>query len=258
MNNKKIAIVTGAAGSIGSAICEKFLDNDYIVVALDKDILGLKKLQTTCIKKEESLIVKEVDITDEKLISSIISSTYNDLGRIDVLVNNAGGNLTTLMSNTTSKEWKADIELNLNSAYYLCNKVIPLMVAHGGGDIVNISSVNGLSTFGDPGYSAAKSGLISLTKFIAVEYGKNNIRANVVCPGTVRTQAWDVYIKDNPDFFTTVKNYYPSARVCEPEDVANPVFFLCSTESIGMNGSTVVVDGGLTAGNPTVMKSFTE
>jgi NAD(P)-dependent dehydrogenase (short-subunit alcohol dehydrogenase family) len=117
------------------------------------------------------------------------------------------------------------------------------------GSIVIVGSVNGLSTFGNPAYSAVKAGLVSFTHSMAVEYGPYNIRANIVCPGTVRTPAWAKRIERNPEIFEGLKKWYPLGRVAEPQDVALAIAFLASDDAAFISGAVLPVDGGLMAGN---------
>ena len=126
------------------------------------------------------------------------------------------------------------------------------MVAQGGGAIVNIGSVNGLMYFGNPAYSAAKAGLLSLTRSIAVEYGPKGVRANMVSPGTIRTNApsWTARLKRDPKVFDKLARWYPVGRVGRPTDIAAAVAFLAADEAAFVNGTNLVVDGGLTAGMP--------
>jgi NAD(P)-dependent dehydrogenase (short-subunit alcohol dehydrogenase family) len=131
------------------------------------------------------------------------------------------------------------------------------MMAGSGGAIVNIGSVNGLSALGHPAYSAAKAGLENYTKALATEFGHHNIRANLVCPGTVRTPAWEARVRKNPQVFERLRKWYPLGRVAEPIDVARAVAFLASDAAGFINGTTLVVDGGLTAGNSVLASELT-
>jgi NAD(P)-dependent dehydrogenase (short-subunit alcohol dehydrogenase family) len=125
------------------------------------------------------------------------------------------------------------------------------------GAIVIVGSVNGLATFGNPAYSAAKAALISLTRSMAVEYGPFGIRANIVCPGTVRTPAWTRRIARKPDVLDNLQKWYPLGRVAEPVDVARVIAFLASDDAAFVSGAVLPVDGGLMAGNRIMTSEIT-
>jgi NAD(P)-dependent dehydrogenase (short-subunit alcohol dehydrogenase family) len=123
------------------------------------------------------------------------------------------------------------------------------MAKRGSGCLVLISSVNGLSHFGNPAYAAAKAGLIAYAKAIAVERGAQGVRANVVCPGSVRTPAWDHRLAARPDLLDAVVAHYPLGRIVTPDEVTNAVLFLAAPAASGITGAVLTVDAGLTAGN---------
>jgi NAD(P)-dependent dehydrogenase (short-subunit alcohol dehydrogenase family) len=131
------------------------------------------------------------------------------------------------------------------------------MQAKGGGAIVNVGSVNGLSTFGDPAYSAAKAGMVSLTQSMAMEYGRYGIRVNIVCPGTVRTPIWQHRVDREPEILTKLGKWYPLGRVADPIDIAKAVGFLASDDAAAITGVVLPVDCGLTAGNIVMTRELT-
>ncbi len=135
--------------------------------------------------------------------------------------------------------------------------VLPGMQDRGRGTIVSVSSVNGLTTLGHPGYSAAKAGLISFTKSLAVEYGRYGIRANVICPGTVRTPVWNDRIRRKPEIFEELVKWYPLRRVVDPADLAKAAAFLASDDASAITGVVLPVDCGLMAGNIVMSSELT-
>lgn len=256
MKSRRVVIVTGAAGCIGTAICQRFLKEGDLVVAVDNNLDSLHSMPERMAINCDALVLRGADVANEEEVRQLVAEIIARFSRISVLINNVGGNKTTLFSNTSSSDWKADLDLNLNTAFYCAHYSLPYMVERGEGVIVNIGSVNGINIYGDPGYSAAKAGLINFTKFLATEYGGKGIRVNVVCPGTVKTEAWKEMLKKRPTFYDDIKKLYSSNKICDPNDVAGPVYFLCGQDAAGINGSTLVVDGGLTAGIPHIMKTF--
>jgi NAD(P)-dependent dehydrogenase (short-subunit alcohol dehydrogenase family) len=133
------------------------------------------------------------------------------------------------------------------------------MLAERKGAIVNVGSVNALLALGNPAYSAAKAGLINLTKALATEYGRRGIRANMVSPGTIRTESpsWQKRLARDPQVFEKLARWYPVGRVGEPSDIAAAIAFLASDEAAFVNGANLVVDGGLTAGNAPMIEELT-
>lgn len=133
---------------------------------------------------------------------------------------------------------------------YLCSKaVLPTMIEQKTGAIVNISSVNGLMGLSEEAYSAAKAGVINLTKNMALKYGQHNIRTNVICPGTIQTPIWQARLDNDPQIFDQLAAWYPLGRVGQPEDVAKAALFLASDDASWITGTVLTVDGGLTAGS---------
>lgn len=257
MKIQRVVIVSGAAGCIGRAICKRFLQSGDVVIAVDNNLDSLESMAAKININCDSLVLSCADATNEQDVYRVVAETLKKFNKISILINNVGGNRTTLLRETNSFDWKSDIDLNLNTAYYFSSASMPHMLEMQEGVIVNIGSVNGINIYGDPGYSAAKAGLINFTKFLATEYGAKGIRANIVCPGTVRTDAWAKMLIDRPEFYEDVRQLYSSNEICSPDDVAGPVYFLCSADAKAINGATLVVDGGLTAGVPFIMKKFT-
>ena len=158
---------------------------------------------------------------------------------------------------TEPADWENEVASNLNGAYACAHAVLPQMVARQSGSIVSVGSVNGLLALGDPAYSAAKAGLIAMTKAIAVEYGRYQIRANCVVPGTVRTPIWDQRRAKDPNVLKTLERWYPLGRIVEPDEVARVIAFLASDAASAVTGVAIPVDCGLTAGNIVMARELT-
>lgn len=256
MNNKKVALITGAAGGIGRELCLKFYQLNYLIAGLDKNRIKLESLLNDFGFDPQRFLGIEVDITIPTEINKAIETVKKKLGEISLVINSAGGPTSNTIAQTTNEQWNEDISLNLNSVFYLLSSVLPRMVELRNGVIINIGSVNGLSIYGHPAYSAAKAGLIHLTKFLAVEYGKHGIRTNIICPGTVKTEAWKARIDKNSNIWEELKPLYPTKSLLEPSDVAEIASFLASSSARMINGSTIIVDGGLSAGIEYIAESF--
>ena len=179
----RVAVVTGGSRGIGAAISKALQAAGYKVAAnyAGNDEAAAK------FKAETGIPVYKWDVSNYEACVAGLKQVEADLGPVEVLVNNAGFSSHPTFARTTPDSWQHEVNGNLNSAYYCAHAVLEGMKANRGGSIVAIGSVNGLGALGDPAYSAAKAGMISLTKSIAVEYGRFNIRSNIVLPGTVRT-----------------------------------------------------------------------
>jgi NAD(P)-dependent dehydrogenase (short-subunit alcohol dehydrogenase family) len=248
----KMVAITGAAGGIGQCLCRHFASEGASIAAIDKSpsvAAFADEMNSSGARVTHAI----ADISDKEQVAK----AFKTLGPIDVLVNNAGFSAHPTFAKTDPEDWDYDISGNLNGAYYCAHAVLPGMKEKGGGSIVTIGSVNGLSGFGDPAYSAAKAGLVSLTRSLAMEYGRHNIRANIVLPGTVRTPLWDLKAGKDDTTFERLRKWYPLGRIVEPIDVARTVGFLASDAAAAITGASLVVDCGLTAGNIVMTRELT-
>lgn len=248
----KTVAITGAAGGIGRHLCRHFAALGATIAAIDRseDVLEFAaELQAEGI----GVLAAVMDIG--KPVS--VADGFARFGAVHVLVNNAGGSKTPTLALTTPQSWQSDVNDNLNGAYNCAHAVLAQMAERRSGAIVNIGSVNGLQALGDPAYSAAKAGMIALTQAIAVEYGRFNIRANIVLPGSVRTRLWDERALKDPNILKTLERWYPLGRIVEPQEVAQVVAFLASDAASAITGAAIPVDCGLMAGNIVMSRELT-
>jgi NAD(P)-dependent dehydrogenase (short-subunit alcohol dehydrogenase family) len=254
----RVALVTGAVGGIGTAIVEVFLAEGAGVILCDRALSEVAARVATLQAAGARVAAAPADITDHAALAAAVTAATAELGAVDIVVANAntGAGAATLQA-TTAASWRADTADNLAGQFNTVDVVIAGMQQRRGGSIVFVGSVNGLATFGNPAYSAVKAGLVSLTKSMAVEYGRFNIRANIVCPGTVRTPAWAKRVARKPEIFEELKKWYPLGRVAEPSDVARAIAFLASDDAAFISGVVLPVDGGLMAGNRIMTSELT-
>ena len=252
--DESIVLITGATGGVGQGLCRYFCERGATVLALGRNRDLLEQLGKDMGKNYNPVAV---DVTDLSGLKAAVRSVTNKIGDVDILVNNAGAATATALANLTPESWQRDINLNLTGAYHGVETVKEAMFARREGVIMNIGSVNSLSTLGHPAYSAAKAGLISYTKSLAVEYGPKGIRANLLNLGTVKTKAWNERVARNPRIFEDLKKWYPLRNFAEPQDVAAICGFLASADARFITGAIIPVDAGLTAGNPVMAAELT-
>ncbi|GAA0370180.1 SDR family NAD(P)-dependent oxidoreductase [Actinoallomurus spadix] len=233
-------VVTGGGAGIGRAIALRFGAEGARVVVADVDAASAGR---TAGEVPGALPVA-VDVTDRESVRAALA----DLS-VDVLVNNAGGATDAAFETLPEDAWDRDVNLCLKGTFLCTQAVLPAMLRRGGGAIVNVASVNGITHLGNEAYSAAKAGVLSLTRSVAARYGPAGIRCNAVAPGTIRTNAWDERERHSPGVLDRVAGWYPLRRVGTPDDVAAAVLFLASDEAAWISGATLPVDGGLLAGN---------
>lgn len=236
----KSVLITGAGGGIGHALVAAFRNASAIVSGADREASMLDGLGLT-----NALIA---DLGDTRATDAAVRTYMNENGAPDIVISNAGYTRAETLDHLDIAIWESEMAINLNGAYALTGPIVDAMSARGAGNLVFISSVNGLMHFGNPAYAAAKAGLIAYAKAIAVERGSSGVRANVVCPGSVRTPAWDHRLAADPGLLAKVLPHYPLGRLVTPEEVASAALFLASPAASGITGVALAVDGGLTAG----------
>ena len=252
----RVVAVTGAAGGIGQELCRYFTSEGAKLAAFDRHeaVVELARELDATDRRAHAAVV---DIGEPAAVESAFARAVAALGPIDILINNAGATRNPILERTTPESFRDDVNVNVNGAYNCAHAVLPEMARRRSGVIVNIGSVNGLAAYGDAAYSAGKAGMISLTRSIAMEYGRYNIRAHIVCPGTVRTPIWTERAARNPEILAKLARWYPLRRIVEPIEVVRAVAFLASDAASGITGAVLPVDCGLTAGNLVMARELT-
>ena len=233
-------LLTGSTGGIGGAILNKLLQNKANVIAT-----GTNEKKLDIIKKKFSdVIVKKFDITNHGTIQDFIEEC-NEIfqKKIDVLINNAGITNDNLAIRMKDEEWNKVINLNLTSSFLLTKNTIKKMLKNKNGKIINITSVVGhTGNIGQANYAASKAGLIGMSKSLALEYGKKNIKVNCISPGFIKS---DMTENINESYKKTLEEKISLERFGTPDDVANVVLFLSSELSDYITGETIHVNGGM-------------
>ena len=239
LENKNI-IVTGASGGIGNSIVKKLNKAGANILASGTRIEKLEELK----KNFENIKILKFDISQSDKIAEFIENATNELGgSLDGLVNNAGITQDNLAIRMSLEEWQKVININLTSTFLMSKFAIKKMLKNKSGKIVNITSVVGhTGNLGQANYTASKAAIVAMSKSLAIEYAKKNININCISPGFIKTA-----MTDNIDekFKEVIISKIPSARLGEPDDIANAVLFLSSDQSDYINGETMHVNGGM-------------
>jgi NAD(P)-dependent dehydrogenase (short-subunit alcohol dehydrogenase family) len=248
----KTAIVTGAGCGIGEATARLMVREGASVVVADINRTAAERVAADL----RNAVVAEVDVSDEPSVVRMVETAVDAFGGLDVLHNNAhDASMAAADTDLVSMDMAVFdrlIAVNLKGVVMGCKHAIPHMLARGGGAIVNTASIDGFVGRGvRAAYGASKAGVVLLTKSVASQYGSRGIRCNAVAPGFVLTPAREGLTRDELELVSTS---YPMPRLCGPEDVANAVVFLASSEAAFVNGTTLMVDGGATVYRPSASR----
>ena len=233
-------IVTGATGGIGNSIIQKLYDAGANILATGTKDEKLQELK----KKFQNIQTFKFDISQTENLENFIEDATKKLGgKLDCIINNAGITQDNLAIRMSIEEWKKVIDINLTSTFLISKFAIKKMLKNKKGKIINITSVVGhTGNLGQSNYTASKAGIVAMSKSLAIEYAKKNININCISPGFIKTAMTD---KIDEKFKEVIISKIPSARLGEPEDVANAVIFLASSYSDYINGETLHVNGGM-------------
>ena len=236
----KNIIVTGASGGIGNSIVKKLNESGANILASGTRVEKLEELK----KNFKNIKILKFDISQSRKIEEFIENATIELGgSLDGIVNNAGITQDNLAIRMSLDEWQKVININLTSTFLMSKFAIKKMLKNKSGKIVNITSVVGhTGNLGQANYTASKAGIVAMSKSLAIEYAKKNINVNCISPGFIKTAMTD---KINDKFKEVIVSKIPSARLGEPDDIANAVLFLSSDQSDYINGETIHVNGGM-------------
>ena len=250
----KVAVITGAASGQGRAAARLFAKEGARVVVADLNDEGAQEVVRDITDSGGEAATARVDVSREAEVENMIRQAVEEFGRLDVLFNNAGVGYSASdrmkmasVVETPEKDWDAILAINLKGVAMGCKHAIPIMEEQGGGAIVNNASINAL--VGLPGadaYTAAKGGIVSLTRVLAVDWGPKNIRINCICPGGVETPMIAPVLSDE-QVLSLMRESTPLGRLARPEEIAQVALFLASDEASYLNGAILPVDGGWTA-----------
>jgi NAD(P)-dependent dehydrogenase (short-subunit alcohol dehydrogenase family) len=241
----KSGIVTGGARGIGRELAAAFAAAGARVAIWDTDTDAARQAAT---EVGAGAIADTVDVTDEDGVGAAVETVLGAFGQIDFLINNAGIRHVAPIAEEPVEAWRRTIDVNVNGTFICSKAVIPAMVAAGGGHIVNLASMAGeLALRERAAYNTSKAAIVGLTKSIAVEVGDAGVYCNAVAPGVIETPLSAPYFEDE-SMVKVLRENSPMGRWGQVDEISGPVLFLCSEESSFVNGVTLFVDGGWTAG----------
>jgi len=248
----RVALITGGTSGIGLSTAKVFLqEGAKVSIAGTSAEKGRKAVEQLGGKQQGVLFIR-ADVANERDVRRLIEKTVSEFGRIDILFNNAGIIIGKTVEELTEEEWDRVIDVNLKSVFLVSKHTIPHMNFQGGGVIVNNSSCNGIvGDYSASAYCASKGGVALLTKAMALDYAKKNIRINAICCGEIETP---MFLQEACTFGMSVDQYreeivksHPIGRIGKPEEAAKAVLFLSSDDSSFITGTLLSVDGGYTA-----------
>ena len=245
----KVCVITGAGGGMGREAVQLFTAEGAKVCAADVALDAVEETVEAC--PDGSAFAARVDVTDEQAVEEMMTSTVERFGGIDVLYNNAGISPADDASilDTSVEAWQRVQDVNAKGVFLCCKHGLPRLIERGGGSIVNVASfvaILGAAT-SQISYTASKGAVLSMTRELAVQFARQNIRVNALCPGPVETPLLLSIYGSDPAALERRRIHWPTGRLAKPREIVNAALFLASDESSYVNGATFVVDGGLTA-----------
>ena len=248
----KVALITGGGTGIGAAVAGRFVAEGakVCITGRRREMLD----QVAEVLPAGSVAVFCGDVTEEGNAQRMVDTALGFTGRLDVLVNNAAIEINAGVADMDPGDWRKMLEVNLTGPFLMMKAALPTMITAHAGSIINVASLAGLVAVpGGPAYCTTKAGLIHLTKQVALDYGKENVRCNVVCPGPIRTKMLESNFAPLAEFlhtdmdgvFEKMSNHVPLHRTATPAEIAGLFVFLASEDSNFMTGSTIVIDGGV-------------
>lgn len=246
----KAVFITGAASGIGLAMANAFAANGAHLALFDINATALEQARAELGEAHPGIQLETIagSITDSQVVEDAIRQAVTRFGRIDVLLNNAGIAMNRPTLELSADDWRRALDINLNGVFYCAQAAGRHMVAQGGGVILNTASMYGLSAAPErAAYCASKAAVVMLTKVLAIEWAKANVRVNAIAPGYVQTALVDQLVRDGRMDLDALTARTPAGRLAQPEEIAGVALFLAADAAAFINGQTLVADGGWTA-----------
>jgi len=246
----KIAIVTGGGVGIGRSVAVEFARAGADVVVASRKLENLEPVTAEIKTLGRRSFAMAVDVRQEDAVKELVERTVRDLGRLDIMVNNAGASFRANPEDITANGWNTVVQINLNGVFFGCKWAGRQMMAQGGGVIINVSSIAGTNGSAMmPHYGDAKAAVVNYTRSLGMAWGRKNVRVNCIAPGPIETEGYmGVLTKQDPAVakkaYDTVASRVGMGRWGKVEEIAFPCIFLASDASSFMTGETIIVDGG--------------
>ncbi|AKK27880.1 MULTISPECIES: SDR family NAD(P)-dependent oxidoreductase [Mycobacteriaceae] len=245
----RVAIVTAAAAGIGSAIATRWCRDGGSCVMADTDTAGLETAVAALAASGARVCGVAGDVCRRDVANRVVERALAEFGRLDALFNVVGVSLPRNVEEISEEEWRDQFDANLGSVFQMSKPVIPVLRSAGGGAIVNVASTAGiLAENRCSAYSASKGGVILLTKNMALDFARDNIRVNAIAPGGTRTPRIERFLSEHPEHASMMTDICVMQRFAQPEEIAAPAVFLASPDASFITGAVLPVDGGMTAG----------
>lgn len=249
VKTNRTVVVTGGASGIGFEIAAQFSKEGYRVALLDHDVLALENALKELNVDGVRCMAAVADVTKKEAVTAAFKAIREQVGKIDVLINNAGISRDSRLINMTEENWDLVVDVNLKSQFLCCKEAVPDMLEAQSGRIINISSRAWLGGFGQANYSASKGGVVSLTRSLAIELAKDGITVNAIAPGIIDTPLLQSYTEETRE---RLAKTVPARRVGSPGDVAQAALFFADEKASYITGQTLYVCGGRSLSSPSV------
>ena len=242
----KVAVVTGGASGIGEHTVRKMVKEGAKVVIADLNDALAAKLVEELNANEKRVVYQRTNVAKEEEVEALVQRAVDEFGKLDVMVSNAGIGGVGAAEDVTLEDWHKVLAVNLDGVFLSAKHAIKVMKKHGGGSVINMASILGHVGFaGSIAYTSSKGAVVNMTRALAVEYAKDKIRVNAVCPGFIMTPLVKVHMSE--EALNHLISLHPLGRLGNSEEVANAVVFLASDAASFVTGSSLMVDGGYTA-----------
>jgi len=244
----EVALVTGAGSGIGAATAVELADRGAAVALLDRSAEGAASTAARIRERDGTAVVVAADVTDDGAVARAVETAERELGPLSTVVAAAGVEMPGTVAEISLEDWHLALDVNLTGVFLTARHTVPRLVEHGGGAFTAVSSDVGFrGSEGEIAYSAAKHGVVGLVRCLAIDHGRQGVRANAVCPGFVATPMADRLLGTDGDR-SAYERTIPLGRFAQPQQIAKVIAHLCSQEASHTNGMVYIADGGASAG----------